>query len=982
MRRRLDDAVRALTGAHRVVVVAATAGAGKTTAVASATAALDRPRSWLSVDRTDSAPGRLVTYLEAAIAQTLPQVSGIATQALTAQLPHPEAAGLLAEAVGDTPLVMVLDDLERLGRSAEAWAVVEAFVRYAPASVSTVLLSRRSIPLDLCELPPAPLTAGLGEAELAFTVEEATQALAHSGSHSGAADAAAAVDATGGWVTGVLFRAHGTEADAPRGAWSIGEYLSAQVIAQLPDASQALLVQTALLEEVDPAAAEALGVPDAAARIAALRAEHLPVTWDRGGTRFRAHPLFREHLLELLHRRPAAELRELQIARARLLAEHGHDEEAVEQLLEAGAIEQALAPAERSIIRVVERLDIAVAERWLSRLKPVLPSEASELHTAELLLHASQWHYRSGAAVGDRLEAAGERDRAVRRSQRTAALLAWAYGGAGRYEDMRAVLEIADDGPEVRALRYTDRLIEPVSDEPRPELTGAPTDALVFAADHGLGRFAELATPSKTRWVRSVAAPWRVAALRATGRTEEALALYDEVRRTHNPEIGRYMGLAGAELFTDARMREEAAAALAEGRRFLEHNGAHWEWMLSWVVEARMLLRLDRDADAALAVLAVADRELGDAPIAMAREACDAWSGYALLLKSEDDQALARLRRCVDSMLRGDRLADLPHAAVYLAEAEWRAGDEERADRAAALGLAASRRIGSNFLVLQALADFPAVAVRCIDGQAGTDSEWHAVGRALVAMGAPLDISTPAGIVFEDLGRPSLVVDGEHRRPRIVKALELLAFLLQRPGRHATRDELLNALFDGRDDRSTRAYLRQAIGQLTRALPDPLLLTSEDGLVTLDERMHVDARSVRAVRRLEEARAREGEAALRAAREAVDLLDAGAYLEGATTSWVDEHRRTLSGLANDARYHAARAAVACDRLLEAITMLEPLVAVDPLREDAWRLLIEVKGALGDEPGVLAAFRDCTTALAALGTQPAPSTRELVDRLRR
>src|SRR3954451_16469292 len=132
-RPRLHEALADLISRHRVVVVSATAGAGKTTAVVSAVEQLDQPVAWRSVDRTDAAPGRLVTYLESAVARTLAHVAGAATDALEAGIPHAEAAGLLAEAIGDEHLVLVLDDLERLGGEADAWAVVESFLRYAPA---------------------------------------------------------------------------------------------------------------------------------------------------------------------------------------------------------------------------------------------------------------------------------------------------------------------------------------------------------------------------------------------------------------------------------------------------------------------------------------------------------------------------------------------------------------------------------------------------------------------------------------------------------------------------------------------------------------------------------------------------------------------------------------------------------------------------------------------------------------------------------
>ena len=72
------------------------------------------PLAWLTLDRTDAAPGRLVDLPRGGARRALPQLAGVATDALAARIPHPEAAGLLAEAVGDEPVLLVLDDLERL----------------------------------------------------------------------------------------------------------------------------------------------------------------------------------------------------------------------------------------------------------------------------------------------------------------------------------------------------------------------------------------------------------------------------------------------------------------------------------------------------------------------------------------------------------------------------------------------------------------------------------------------------------------------------------------------------------------------------------------------------------------------------------------------------------------------------------------------------------------------------------------------------
>jgi hypothetical protein len=87
-RPRVEETLAALIERHRVVVISATAGAGKTTAVTAAVRMLTRPAAWLTLDWTDAAPGRLVRYLEAALAGRLPQVGRVAADALAARIPR------------------------------------------------------------------------------------------------------------------------------------------------------------------------------------------------------------------------------------------------------------------------------------------------------------------------------------------------------------------------------------------------------------------------------------------------------------------------------------------------------------------------------------------------------------------------------------------------------------------------------------------------------------------------------------------------------------------------------------------------------------------------------------------------------------------------------------------------------------------------------------------------------------------------------
>ena len=264
-------------------------------------------------------------------------------------------------------------------------------------------------------------------------------------------------EATGGWVTGVLFevwRAASHTAGAGGEADPLRGYLAAHIVGRLGAEDTDFLERTALLVDVSAVRAEQLGIADAGARLASVRAAHLPVAWHADGTVMRCHPRFREYLVARLERRPSAEVRALRLAHGRLLARAGLDEEATEGLLAAGEPAEALASAERAIVGVTERLDLAVAERWLQALSGVERDPTSPLVTAELMLAVGREDYRRGLEIADDLAARGRRDELAASSPRVAALMAWSYLHVGRFDEVRALLAVAGPDPSADAVRY------------------------------------------------------------------------------------------------------------------------------------------------------------------------------------------------------------------------------------------------------------------------------------------------------------------------------------------------------------------------------------------------------------------------------------------------------------------------------------------------------------------------------------------------
>jgi DNA-binding SARP family transcriptional activator len=979
-RARPEALLGAALESHRVVVVSAAAGAGKTTLVAAVAQRLDRPVAWLTLDGTDQAPGRLVTYLEAAVAAVVARAGGVVRGALAAQIPHPEAAGLLVQAVAGERLVLVVDELERLGENREAWEVIEALLRHAPGDMRFVLCSRRRVPVSVLPRHPGAV-ARLGDEVLALTAEEAAFVLDRLDRPT--VDPAEAVQATGGWMTGVLFEAWrlGEHATGDGQHDPLYEYLSAHILGGLPEEDREFLIATSVLEEITTGWAAALRLSDAGARLASLRMAHIPAIWTDDGRTLRCHPRFREYLQSRLETWDPERLRALHMAHGRLLAAAGHDEAATEGLLGAGAPAEALAPAARAIFEVIDRLDFAPAQRWLDALADVEPQGMSPLVTARLTLALATENHRLGAELADRLAADGRLAEVASSASLVAWMLGLCYVEAGRYDDMLTVCALAPRDADREWVRMLVAIFGTDTPPPLPELTGGPFDSHGISIFYFYGCLHTVLEVTRARgWLHGRAERWVIAALADAGRLHEAVDLLEEARACGRRSAA-LEAVVAPHVLTDAGRREEALEAIARGRRLArEGPSVLWE-LLAGVEEARLRLRLDRDAVTALAVLERLDRHPMTQRTGFLRPIVDCWYGFALLLQGREAQALERLRRSVALLRRTDRRLDMPSAAVYLAEAEWRMDNEAAADEAADLALEAARVQGFNHMLLLALRDFPAVLSRRLDAEPAANSPWHELGRALRAQALGVDVPVRASVHLLEFGRRAILVDGREVRPPLAKTYELLAYLLTRPHHRAERHELLDALFDARADDSTRAYLRQAVRGLRAVLP-PDALVSEGTAVALSDELAAVSESVELERALAEAARLRGTERLAATLDALEVLERGGYLPGISSHWVDERGRFFEELSTDARYEAAELAFAAGELEQAERLTGAVLDAEPYHEPAWRLAMRLASAHGDDHAVLRSYQRCDRTLAEVGAEPSPTTRLLVNQLRR
>ncbi|CDR02298.1 BTAD domain-containing putative transcriptional regulator [Streptomyces iranensis] len=983
-RPRLVRGIHRLLDRYPVLVVAASAGSGKTIAVVQAARALSRPVAWVSLAGMpgNAGPGAdgpaLTRLLTAAVEPHAPAAATALTDALARGLSASEAGVLLARALAGTDLVLVLDRVETIGGCAGAEGLLDALVGSLPEGPRLVLISRVELPPGLGGLGDVHRVAFLEDGELAFDVAEAAEALRGTdrGSDRGD-DPSHLVAATGGWVTGVLYDWWGADAAASAAQH---ECLAAGLLTQLTPAEAALLIRTSLLDDgVTAERAGALGLVSPDRTMAALRGRRLPLNWSADGSRMVALPRFRHHLQRRIECLDADALRVLRRGYATLLQGRGRHEDAVAELLMSGDTAAARHVAERALPDVLGRFDLTTAEGWLDRMRPApTPSLASAALRVAFGLEQC-WrgvqladHHGRGWWRGLAEQPGGEED---------LALLVWCLWHAGRIDGAREILGVMPSGHP----RDIAAAVLALADDSAPRLApdvldrvAGPLEAMVMRLAYRSGHLRELRDSTSGAWRRVAGTPWRVAALRAEGRISRAEEAYAAVGDGPGPVW--LAAFEAAELMADLGRRDDAWSALLAGRRRIASTGSRVYEILSLLLEAKLALRLDRDPPRAARALAEAERR-GCAHYAFTAELAGTWRGLALLLTGRDHDAVPHLTTAVSAMRGGDRHLELPTAAVYLSEALWRTGDEDGADAAADLALEVATAQGPRNLLLQALEDVPSVAVRRADAEPTHSSRWHELVSAL-ATARPVTGCAEPLLTLEDFGPVRLAADGREVRPRLAKSVELLAYLLDQPSAGARRQALLEALFPGRSDATGRSYLRQAVYRLREVLPDGLSLLQDGDAYRLTPASAVVSASGTLRRLLAEAARQDGEHRWDTLRRALAIAERGSYFDSLSTHWLDTRRAELDSALLRARVDAAAVALHLGRVREARRLARAVLDSDPYREQAWRLALCAAEAAGSDDELLDLYRGYLGVMKELGVPPSADLRRLVDRLRR
>ena len=189
------------------------------------------------------------------------------------------------------------------------------------------------------------------------------------------------------------------------------------------------------------------------------------------------------------------------------------------------------------------------------------------------------------------------------------------------------------------------------------------------------------------------------------------------------------------------------------------------------------------------------------------------------------------------------------------------------------------------------------------------------------------------------------------------KTRALLSYLAVNVGRPQQRDRLMALLWSDRGERQARHSLNQALASLRKLGNEQgVTLFEGDGeRITLrSDVMDIDLVTFRALLADDPAQA----AALYEGR----FLDGLSVPDPAFDEWLTATRSEFHNLVCDALERAAELASGDGDAPQAIELTRRLVALDPLREDGHRRLMQLLYASGDRTGALRQYQACADIL--------------------
>jgi LuxR family maltose regulon positive regulatory protein len=300
-----------LSVSHKLTLISAPAGFGKTTLVSEWVAGCKRPVTWLSLDEADNDLSRFLTYLVAALQRVESKIGAGALGAIQSPQPPPSESILmtLLNEITTIPdnFILVLDDYHMID-SKPVDNVISFLLEHLPPQMHLVIATREDPHLPLARLRARSQLNELRAADLRFTPVEAAEFLNQvMGLNLSAENIAALENRTEGWIAGLQLAAISMQGNKDVSGFIrefagdhryIVDYLVAEVLQSQPEPIRQFLLQTSILDRLNGSLCDSLtGNGESSARLEALqRGNSFVIPLDDKRSWYRYHHLFADVL--------------------------------------------------------------------------------------------------------------------------------------------------------------------------------------------------------------------------------------------------------------------------------------------------------------------------------------------------------------------------------------------------------------------------------------------------------------------------------------------------------------------------------------------------------------------------------------------------------------------------------------------------------------------------------------------------------------
>ncbi|MDP9073791.1 MAG: AAA family ATPase, partial [Actinomycetota bacterium] len=391
----------------RMAVVTGPAGSGKTTLLAQYASSFDGPIAWYHAEPADGDPRQLLAHIHQGLSSTLGTIGSAA-----AGWGSVDDAVAALDGLPERRTLLVIDDIHALEGTPSA-AAVERLACFAPPSLGIMVASRRQPDFDLSRIRVADRLVEIDADALRFRSWE-VERLFHDIYREPLppVDLAALARRTQGWAAGLqLFHlaSRGKPVSERRQmvhnlssrSRLVREYLTHNVIDELPADLRQFLIETCVLGRLTGATCDALlSRSGSASVLEEVERRQIFLSPIDDGSAYRYHEVFRSHLEACLVD---------QIGERRAKERYGQ----AGALLEAsGASSEALraycrAGDESAALRLLSRSGAKVADdpgAWLDLLPSGLADHDPWLMLATARHHLAAGHWRQALASYERAE--------------------------------------------------------------------------------------------------------------------------------------------------------------------------------------------------------------------------------------------------------------------------------------------------------------------------------------------------------------------------------------------------------------------------------------------------------------------------------------------------------------------------------------------------------------------------------------------------